>query len=72
MNGLPYDLAAVQEATTVVMPVMPTGGVTVLMGDLNSDAKGEPGDRTASGLWPSDQAGLVGDLKIPAAIFMAR
>jgi len=33
---------------------------------MSADVLGdEPGDRTASGLWPSDHAGLVTTLQLP-------
>lgn len=48
------------------LPASPQAGT---VGGVHADIVGEePGDRTASGLWPSDHAGVVATLNAPKAI----
>jgi len=47
-------------------------GSVGILGGVHVDVLGEmPGDRTASGLWPSDHAGVVATLHLPAAVATA-
>ncbi|MBI4409358.1 MAG: endonuclease/exonuclease/phosphatase family protein, partial [Gemmatimonadetes bacterium] len=54
------DIVFVRDAFTVASAGLVGGAQTVILGD-------EPEDRTASGLWPSDHAGVAANLQLPPA-----